>query len=245
MKQKSKRIMLMTAGLLLTAFLLSACHGGLEKTLREKAENYLSTLAEKSGIADRFNLSTKGVDLSAKADPIGFSVRSETYGEDFTVFVSRDGKTVTDTYYTLSLKEKAQKEAELLFQAALAKDAPSANIEGPSVSFKPVSDAGLSGRGFDSLKDFCGAAGSLPPLVIQVKEKEAGRDQLTENEINLVLQAMQKQGIQGTFYPYASSAVWFEVFPDKVWKVVQSGADGGAMMQREEYLPTAIPESIP
>ena len=233
---------LLLAGSLMILLTLAACGGGAEKASKEKAEAYLSTLAAKTDIADRFSLgSVIKAEERIAGEPTGFRVRSEHFGQDFTVYVSEDGKTVTDTYYSLSLKEKAQKKIETLFQSALEKDPPSENILGPEVRFKDLPLTALSARSFSDLKQFCEAAGALSPLEVMIKEKTPGRDQLTENQINLLMLEMQKQGISGSLYPYASSAVWFEITADKIWKNTRSGADGGAMMQREEYRPTVKP----
>ena len=217
-------------GLCLTALLLTACSGGLEKQLREKAESYLSGLAAKTGVADTFSLKAEKADVSGKTDPICFHAHSAKYDKDFALYVSRDGGTVSDSYYTLSMQDQAEKEVAALLKEALGETPFSANISWTSAGLQT-----LSGRTFGSLKEFCEAAGSLGPLVIGISSGD--KTQLTQEQIDLLLLAMQEKGIRATFYPYASDSVWYEVTNFGIWKTVRSGADGGAYLSRDEYKP--------
>ena len=218
----------LAAGLLLCLMMLIMTLGGcgLAGRLKSTAETYISTLAAKTGIADTFTLSSAKPDMSSKTDLAGFTVHSKTFSRNFTVFVSRDGKSVTDTYYTLSMEQMAQTELNKIVREVLGQDAPAA-----AAAFVPVSSEALSGRSFSSLAEFCKASGGS---VLDLRLGAAIKEQ---KDVDAVLLALQEKGIFCRFYPFASDAVMYEILPDEFWITKRSGADGGAYANREKYEP--------
>ncbi|MBP3729173.1 MAG: hypothetical protein J6H18_02745 [Lachnospiraceae bacterium] len=214
--------------------LLSACSAQLEKDLREKARGYIETLPEKTGIQDRLELRPEKADMSSKVDPIAFVVRSNTFQGDFTVFVTRDGKGITDSYYTLSLARQADQEIKELFREVMGEEHPAVEAD-----FQLVAREAYSGKSFATLKAFCEAEeGQVSPLIIRIRDQ--GRIQLSQEEVDQLLMAFQERGLSGSFYPYASDSVWFEVGKNTIWQLRRTGADGGALMVRNVYVPTAF-----
>ena len=156
MKRFDRKTYWLLPALALLVLCLSACGGGLDAQLRPKAEAYLKTLAEKAGVQDSFTLTKDKADTADKADPIAFTAKSETYQKEFTVYVSRDGNTVTDSYYTLSMRDMVFNEGMAMMKAALGEDFPETEVV-----LVPASQEALSGRTFASLKEFMDASGSL------------------------------------------------------------------------------------
>ncbi|MBQ6075482.1 MAG: hypothetical protein IJK86_04930 [Lachnospiraceae bacterium] len=230
MKRFDRKTYWLLPALALLVLCLSACGGGLDAQLRPKAEAYLKTLAEKAGVQDSFTLTKDKADTADKADPIAFTAKSETYQKEFTVYVSRDGNTVTDSYYTLSMRDMVFNEGMAMMKAALGEDFPETEVV-----LVPASQEALSGRTFASLKEFMDASGSL--LLLQFYIRGDGKTQLTSEQIDKVLIAMQEKGFRATLYPYISNAVWYDVTPDGIWVTTRTGADGGKMLERKEYTP--------
>ena len=105
------------------------------------------------------------------------------------------------------------------------------------VTFRTSSPpAELSLHGADTLDDLMAATAAYPVLEIRLVYG-SGRD-LSEDEVEYVLCALQMDGIFCRVYPYKSDSVWFELQKDGCWRYKQSGADGGAMMDRQEYFPS-------
>ncbi|MBR6704083.1 MAG: hypothetical protein IKI82_01500 [Lachnospiraceae bacterium] len=228
-----KRIMLMilSAVLLLTAA-LSGCSNFIDRRMREmreKAETYLSQMEKTSGVSDHFTLG-ETLKNTEKADPIGFSVASETYGKNFTVYVKRDGSEITDTYYALYLQDEADRSVKAAFEEASAGAAYT-----PSVSFRKGSFPALSRHAAGSLKELYALSGNEEMLEIRIST--AGKDNMDDAQLDRLLLTLQKAGLYGTLTPYPSSSVWFEICPDGFWKNVQTGADSGAYLTRDAYTP--------
>ena len=222
-------LMILSAVLLLTAA-LSGCSNFIDRMMREtreKAETYLSQMEKTSGVSDHFTL---GETNTKNADPIGFSVTSETYGKNFTVYVKRDGSEITDTYYALYLQEEADRSVKAAFEEASAGAAYT-----PSVSFKKAPFPALSRHAAGSLKELYALSGNEEMLEIRVST--AGKDNMDDAQLDRLLLALQKAGLYGTLTPYPSSSVWFEICPDGFWKNVQTGADSGAYLNRDAYTP--------
>ena len=230
MKRFDRKAYCLLPLLALIVLCLAACGGGLDAQLRPKAEAYLKTLAEKAGVQDSFTLTKDKADTPEKADPIGFTARSEKYQKDFTVYVSRDGSTVTDSYYTLSMRDLVFREGMAMMEEALGSDFPETQV-----ALLPVPQESLSGRTFASLEEFTKASGSL--ILLQFDIRGDGKTQLTPEQIDKILMAMQAKGFRATLYPYISNAVWYDVTPDGIWVTTRTGADGGKMLERKEYTP--------
>ena len=210
---------------------LSAC-GGLEKELRAKAEDYVKTLASKTGIQDTFTVSKTKPEMSGDVDPVAFTVSSSAYGKDFSVFVSRDGSRVTDSYYTLSFQDVVVREWSDMIEDALGKDYPET-----AVVLVPASGEKLSGRTFASLEEFNKASGNAMLLRFYVQGGE--KSQLTADQIDSILIRMQEKGFMAVLYPYVSDSVWYDVTEKGVYITTRTGADGGRMLDRREYVPKA------
>ncbi len=215
----------------LLVLVLAAC-GGEESKLRPQAEEYLKTLAEKTGIPDTFTLSDEKPDTSDKNGPVVFTVKSEAYQKNFCVFVSRDGAQVTDSYYTLSMQDQVVKAWSDVIGEVLSADYPEFGVV-----LYPMSSEKLSARSFSSVKEFCEAAGSTLLLRFQVQGE--GNNQLTSDQIDGILLRMQENGLWAFLFPYVSDAVWYEVLPGGIWVTTRTGADNGAMLNRREYAPKA------
>lgn len=233
MKKTYRKYFLLLPVLALLVLALSGCGSRLEKQLREKAEQYVKTLAERTGIEDTFKVSSEKPDLSAGTDPVAYIVSSQTYQNDFLVYVSRDGAAVTDTYYTLSMKDIAMRELGEIMEAAIGRDYPKTDV-----ILMYVSQANISGRAFSSLKEFSDAADNVQVLRFDVQGD--GKTQLTEEQIDSLLIEIQSRGLKVILYPYISDAVWFDVLPQGIWITTQTGADSGAMLNRKEYVPKAV-----
>ena len=232
MKRTDRRPYWLLPLLALLVLCLSACGGGLDGKLRPKAEAYLKTLAEKAGVQDSFTLTSAKASETDAQDTLAFTARSETYQREFSVYVSRDGNTVTDSYYTLSMADEVFREGMAMMEEALGKDFPETRAV-----LVPVSREALSGRSFASLEEFQKAAGSL--LLVQFYIRGDGKTQTTPEQIDKVLIAMQARGFRATLFPYISDAVWYDVTPNGIWVTTRTGADGGKMLDRKEYVPKA------
>lgn len=232
------RKMIRPAALLLVlavlAGALSGCTLGERKQLTEKAEKYVAALQRNKNVSDTFTLSKERVSIPDKALSIPFSVRSETYGENFTVWVDRgeDGQ-VTDTYYSLYLRQDAEDKMNAVIAEVLGSNMAHANV-----SFLPADHPAVSGH----------AAGSTEELIRLAQEAGIGiildvsivnPEQLNpeEADVDRLLLALQEKGCYCKLYPYVSDAVSFEVMKDGFWKTTRTGADGGAYMNRTEYTP--------
>ncbi len=123
MKKIDRKTYWLLPALALLVLCLSAC-GGLDGKLRPKAEAYLKTLAEKAGVQDTFTLTSAKASEADVQDTLAFTARSETYQREFSVYVSRDGNTVTDSYYTLSMADEVFREGMAMMEEALGKDFP-------------------------------------------------------------------------------------------------------------------------
>ena len=206
-KKPGKYMFSLLAGILMLVFCTS-CAGKTVREAREKASAYLNTLASVKGISDTFTLSSRNPSDS-KAAFLPFTVTSKTYGDDFTIWVSRDLKTVTDSYFTLTLKEAADKAL-----TELVKTVSDGNDIKTTVRLNPAElSTADHGKVFDDLDDLYQAAGRNP-----------------------LMKALQEKGWSCTLYPDSSDTLWYEVYPDKIWETRRSGKDGGKMLERDEYI---------
>ena len=211
--------------------LLAGCSEPLkESQVREKAESYLKKLEKMSGVSDHFTVSSKSIQIPDKASEIPVSVSSETYGAGFTVYVSRDLSKVTDDYYTLYLKQEAAEKVAAAFAGV-----PGAAAVGAEVSLISLSSEALSGHAADSLEKLFALSGSKDLLKIRAKVSE--KNELSEAQIDQLLYALQKAGLYGSLYPWASTAKYFQVLPDGFWVLGTTGADSGAYTYRDKYEP--------
>ena len=220
------------AVVLLTALLLSGCSAALGRQLREKAESYLSALTKAPGVSDRFTLG-ETPKLGPKSASADFSVSSETFGKTFTVRVSRDGSEISDDYYSLYLSDEAVRAVQAVYGSAVGDTAFT-----PAVSFrKGMLSAALSRHAAGSLKELYALSGNA--MLLEIDINTAGKANLSEAQIDRLLLALASEGLYCRLYPYISDAVWFEVSADGFWKNTQTGADGGAMLNRVSYTPAA------
>ena len=226
------RVIALVSILVMLAGLLSGCTAGEEKKLRERAEAYLGRLQKCEGVSDTFTLSQEKAEFSDKTSPVPFRVRSETYGGSFSVWVSRTDDTVTDDYYCLYLRQEAEDKINALIEKALG-----GLMLRASVNFVKTGDPALSLHAAGSVEELLKIAGA-EPLIMEISTVSGEGYNPTEDMVNAMLIALWKAGYWCTFSPYASGAVWFEVRPEGFWRDRQTGADGGAMMERTEYDPT-------
>ena len=234
-----KKMMRAAAALLILVLLggaLGGCTAGEEKKLHAKAEEYVKTLQKKQGVSDSFTVSSERVIFSDKAASVPFSVKSQAYGTDFTVWVSRDGSTVSDDYYRLYLQQEADEKLKALVDETIGE-----GLMGVSVDFVRVEHPALSGHAAGSLGELLRLAADKAGVegILIVRLVNAEQINPDEQDVDRLLLALQEKGYYGKFYPYVSDAVWFEVLKDGFWVTKQTGADGGAYLQREEYTPTA------
>ncbi len=219
--------------LALFAGALSGCTLGEEKKLRERAQAHLVRLAHHADVSDTFTLSDEKVKFSNRAMSVPFKVASKTYGGNFTVWVSRgEENQVTDDYYCLYLRKEAEDKLNALIEKALG-----GLMLRSSVSFVKTENPALSLHAAGSVEELLKITGS-EPLIMEVDTVSGEGYNPTEDMVDAMLIALQEAGYWCTFYPYVSDAVWFEVRPEGFWRVRQTGADGGAMMDRQKYTPT-------
>ena len=232
-----KKMIRLTAVLLTLALLagtLSGCTLGEEKKLREKAQAYLVRLAHHADVSDTFTLSDEKVKFSDRTASVPFKVASKTYGGNFTVWVSRgEEDTATDDYYCLYLRKEAEDKINALIEKALG-----GLMLRASVSFMKTENPALSLHAAGSVEELLKIAVDTGLLIMEVDTVSGEGYNPDEDMINAMLIALREAGYWCTFYPYISGAVWFEVRPEGFWRVRQTGADGGAMMDRQEYIPT-------
>ena len=231
--KRSIRITAFACILVLLTGLFSGCTPGEEKKLRERAQTHVDRLQRHRDVSDSFTLSDEKAEFSSKTEAVPFKVRSETYGENFTVWVSRTDDTTTDDYYCLYLRKEAEDKIGALIEKAL---------EGPmlraSVSFMKAESPALSLHAAGSVEELLKIAVDTGLLIMEVDTVSGEGYNPDEDMVNAMLIALREAGYWCTFYPYISGAVWFEVRPEGFWRVRQTGADGGAMMDRQEYTPT-------
>ena len=232
-KIPGKYMFSLLAGILMLVFCTS-CAGKTVREAREKASAYLNTLASVKGISDTFTLSSRNPSDS-KAAFLPFTVTSKTYGDDFTIWVSRDLKTVTDSYFTLTLKEAADKAL-----TELVKTVSDGNDIKTTVRLNPAElSTADHGKVFDDLDDLYQTAGRNPLMTITVTEVRNASGEtvrLSDDLKNTLLKALQEKGWSCTFYPDSSDTLWYEVYPDKLWETRRTGKDGGKMLERDEYI---------
>ena len=222
--KRSVRIILPVLIFALLMLMLSACSLGQSAKLRSKAEAYLKTLPKMTGIPDSFSAPKQITDLNSKSTPILFSAHSDTFGDDFTVGVTRDGEVVTDSYYRLSLKEKAEKEVTALLSEVLGAKLPVLRVNLPMKH-----DPALSGRSFASLADFFAAGGPRPEIRLGTGEKT----EVSEEEIDSLLKYLLGKNFFCRLLPYASDAVSFSISEEGIWRSRQN-AD---VITQEPYQP--------
>ena len=231
-----KKMIRLTAVLLVLALLagtVSGCTFGEEKKLRERAQAHLVRLAHHADVSDTFTLSDEKVKFSDRTMSVPIKVTSKTYGGDFTVWVSRgEEDTVTDDYYCLYLRQEAKDKINALIEKALG-----GLMLRASVSFVRTVNPALSLHAAGSVEELMKLAGS-EPLIMEVDAVSGEGYNPDDEMVDAMLTALRDAGYWCTFYPYVSSAVWFEIRPEGFWKNRQTGADGGAMMERIEYVPT-------
>lgn len=234
--KKSMRFAAALGVLILLAGALSGCALGEKKALRGEAESYVKKLQQNAAVSDTFTLSDEKVTFSEKTAAVPFHVYSETYKASFTVWIPRKGSgaQASDDYYSLYLKEEAEQKIGGLL-AKTREDPPAAEV-----SFMSRQLPGLSGRAASTLEELLQTAQKLLPdaYVLNVRLKTSDTKQLTQEEIDHLMVALQQEGVYCRLVPYPSSAVSFEILKDGFWKTTQSGADAGAYLQREKYVPT-------
>ena len=232
MRQRKIFTRLLFCLLLGAALLLAGCslHPIKEKKMREKAEAYLHLLSRQSGVSDTFRLSEKSVSISSKASLIAFSARSETYQDDFTVYVSQDLSTVIDDYYRLYLKQEASEKVNAVFGSVLGEGGV-----GAEVTLRASSDPALSGHAAESLEELIELSGST--LILEIRAKVSEKNEIREAEADRLMLALQEAGYYGSFFPYASTAKYFQIEKDGFWTCGTTGADGGAYAYRDRYEP--------
>ena len=230
-----KKTIRLTAVLLILALFvgtLAGCTSGEEKKLREKAQAHLERLAHHADVSDTFTLSDEKVKFSDRTSPVPFKVTSKTYGGDFTVWVSRGDDVSTDDYYCLYLRQEAEDKINALIEKALG-----GLMLRASVSFVKTGNPALSLHAAGSVEELLKIAGS-EPLVMEVDTVSGEGYNPTDDMVDAMLTALREAEYWCTFYPYVSDAVWFEVRPEGFWRDRQTGADGGAMIQRTKYTPS-------
>ena len=230
MKQRRFVFPLLLTALLL-AGLLSGCSRLLGRQLREKVASYLSELERTPGTEDHFTLK-ETPNFESRVSLIGFHVTSETYNQDFLVWIRRDGSEICDDYYTLYLQKDAEEAVCSVLRENAADFAPAA-----SVSLGRIANPAISGHAAKTLKELYALSGNARLLEIHIQAKENGSPD--DAQIDRLLLAFQKEGLYSAFFPYLSNSVWFEICPDGFWKNTQSGADSGAYLNRVAYAPAA------
>ena len=232
--KKIVRAAALGCALAMLAGLLSGCTAGEEKKLHEKAASYVAELQRNRYVSDTFTLSDEKVSFSDKTASVPFKVSSETYGTSFTVWVSRDGGGVTDDYYRLYLKQEAEDKVSGLFREVLGESMPAAAVD-LATSESPALSAHAAGS-FEDLLRIAGDNGSVADIVsIRLRNPEQNNPE--KEAVDALLLALREKGYYCTFYPYVSEAVWFEVLPNGFRINKRTGADGGAYLNRTEYVP--------
>ena len=223
-----------SAVLLPLVLLTAGCAGpGQHRAWREKAEQHLAQLQRKVGEADHFALQAEKPDAPDKAAEIIFKVSSETYGDSFRLYVSRDASSCTDDYYSLYLKAEAEERVQTVLSEVLGNGFD----QKPAVSFQAVSGyPDLSLHGAEKLDDLLQK--TLPSTCMNVKLIYPGTENLSEAAVDQLLLAMQAEGLYCRFYPYISSALSYFIRNDSFSQMKQTGADAGAMWQLQDYVPT-------
>ena len=235
--KKMMRLAAAALALVLLAGALSGCTKNEEKKLHAKAAEYVKALQNNKAVSDTFTLSDARVDFSDKTSSVPFAVSSKTYGNSFTVWVSRsEGNAATDDYYCLYLRREAEDKLQDLVTEVLGE-----GIIKVAVDFEKVENAALSGHAAGSLEELMQIAADKVGLenILIVDLVSAELINLGTEEVDRLLLALQEKGYYCTFYPYVSDAVWFEVRKDGFWMNKQTGADGGAYLQRDAYEPSA------
>lgn len=222
--------------LTLLAGALSGCRLGEQKRLRERAKAHLTRLDNHKDVSDTFMLSEEKVKYSDRSASVPFQASSKTYGESFTVWVSRLDDTVTDDYYGLYLRDEAEKKTGAVLKEALGEGTPETRA-----SFMKIGSPVLSLHAAGSLEELLKISRETLKMnnVMEIRLKLAGGANPDEAAVDKALIALREKGYYCRFYPYVSEAVWFEILPDGFWKNVQSGADNGAYLNRTEYTPAA------
>ncbi|MBO4871945.1 MAG: hypothetical protein J5496_00830 [Lachnospiraceae bacterium] len=232
MREHKINIRILFTLLLCAVLLLSGCslRPLKEKQMREKAEAYLQQLSKQSGVSDTFSLSDRSVSIPAKASLISFPVRSETYQDDFNVYVSQDLNTVLDDYYRLYLKQEASEKVNAVFKSVLGEGGV-----GAEVTLRESANPSLSGHAAGSLEELIEASGST--LILEIRAKVSEKNEIREAEADRLMLALQEAGCYGSFFPYASDAKYFQIEKDGFWTCGSTGADGGAYAYRDRYEP--------
>ena len=232
--------------LLLLVIVLAGCGNiGQQKMWREKAEQHLAKLQSKVGGADSFTLQSGKPEAPDKSTHVLFKVDSAAYGDSFRILVSRDGAESIDTYYRLYLKEDAEEKINALLQKALASGFPADNSVADKVRAEvgfliPSEASVISLHAADTADELLEKTEDT--IVLDIRIRYSGGRNMNSLEVDAVLCTLQEEGINCKLYPYQSDAVWYELINGKCWETRQTGADGGAMMQRGEYFPS-VPAS--
>ena len=222
--------------LVLLAGALAGCRSAEAEKLHERAAEYVKKLQKNNAVSDSFTLSDDDVKFSDKAASVPFAVSSQTYGTSFTVWVSRVDDTVTDDYYRLYLMQEAEDKVKALVDETIGE-----GLMGVSVDFERVEHAALSGHAAGSLEELLQIAADKVGIdaVLIVRLVNAEQINPGTEDVDSLLLALREKGYYCLFYPYVSDSAWFEVLKDGFWTTRQTGADGGALLQRKEYTPTA------
>lgn len=155
-----------------------------------------------------------------------FRAGSSGYRSDFRISVGQDG-TVTDDYYTLTLRE----EAETLVSGVLDGLLPERALTFET-SLRAIRSAALSGRRFASLTELQESCGDQS--LIQITVSDERDEMLSEEEIRALLRALKDADILCDAVMPGEYRT-FEIRPDGVSYVTASGADGGSYIKRYAY----------
>lgn len=206
--------------LLALMILLSGCGQNREKECLRTAEEYLPALSKAVGD----DLTLDGSSAEQTGDGYAFSVRSAKYSDGFLVYVRQDGS-VTDTYFSLSLLESAQKECAEILSSALPDYDGTASA---AIERRLISSA-LSKRLFDSVYD---AQETAPAAVLLKIELLPGEKTLAEEDITALLREILDRGLSASVSVSGAEAS-YEVSDGCMYRL-SPGADGGAYVKKTQ-----------
>ena len=163
-------------------------------------------------------------------EPSVFEVSSETYGENFYVYVDQF-HAAADCYYTLTMRQTARDTLLPLMREAAGDPDLAA-----SFNFTKVNKPELSARSFGTLAELYDAAGGSNMLAITIPAGSL-KGGLSDEAKNALLRLFRDEGYYCTFYPDGGSdgIFWYEVTRNGIWETRRTGADGGKMLDRKEY----------
>ena len=220
--------------LALLAASLSGCVSRREKKAwLAAAEDHLAKLQEKVGSADHFTLQSKEP-YTKNPEWIFFYADSEKYGDSFSLRVYHDDSLICeDNYYRLYLRQETEDRVNAIMNEALKGNPMKAVVS--FIGYTGLRYLSLSAA--DALDDFLKMTEDKALIKIQM-DPEGTKRQLSAGEIYDILLAMSEEGFYAEFYPYQSDSVFYTVTKAGVWRTKMPGADGGAMLEREEIVMT-------